>query len=340
MAEPGTTIIIKKIKKSAGHAAHGGAWKVAYADFVTAMMAFFLLLWLLGSTSEEQRSGLADYFTPVTLSSSTNSGAGGMLGGQTLATDGAAISNLTNLGVTVTLPSTLDEDEEQLDPDSDSEAMKKRREIDGNAEEEALDPDQLKTEALRKEIQSRQDDAFTEAMEELRFAISSNPELSALAQNVVMDVTQEGLRIQLVDQQGTSMFPSGSSEMFGRTEEMINQVVNTISSLDNEISIKGHTDSTPFHSDDGKYTNWELSTDRALASRRAMVKAGLDSSRITQVVGKADTDPYVVEEPTSPQNRRISIILLRDALPPVAEPVEKPKQQTPPPSILGTGAVD
>ncbi|MGO1117335.1 flagellar motor protein MotB [Rhodovibrionaceae bacterium A322] len=331
MAEPGAPVIIKKIKKGGGHGHHGGAWKVAYADFVTAMMAFFLLLWLLSSTSEEQRQGLADYFTPTTLSNSTNSGAGGMLGGQSVASEGAAMSNLATFGVTVTLPSTTDPDEEQLDPDPDS--LKKRREAGEDTDEEALDPEQLKTEALRKEIEARQDEAFSEAMEELRYAISSNPELAALAENVIMDVTAEGLRIQLVDQHGTSMFPSGSADMFGRTTEMIKQVVDAISHLENDISLKGHTDATPFRSADGRYTNWELSTDRAHASRRAMVEAGLDSGRITQVVGKADTEPFVKDDPTSPQNRRISIILLRDELPPAAKPAKKEAPQLPPPSI-------
>ncbi len=292
----GQTIIIKKVKKG-GHGHHGGAWKVAYADFVTAMMAFFLLLWLLNSTTQEQKKGIADYFAPASVAR-TNSGSGGVLGGQVLA-DGSRSGAGQPVTVNISLPSPLDgeaetgEDAEDKGAEDDAEASKSE-------------------EALRKEIEERENAKFEAAEKALRQAIDSVPDLKSMAKNLIVDQTPEGLRIQIVDQEGRSMFPSGGAQMYDHTKKLISLVVGAISQLPNKISIKGHTDATPFSGKNG-YSNWELSTDRAHASRRALVESGLTMDRIASVSGRAAQEPFVPEDPFSPRNRRISIILLREA---------------------------
>ncbi len=154
------------------------------------------------------------------------------------------------------------------------------------------------------------------ALEAIKQALNDSAELSDLSQNLLMDMTSEGMRIQIIDQEGGSLFHSGSAQMAERTRMLLGQIAQVISRLPNDVSITGHTDATPFGN--GKYTNWELSTDRALASRRALIAAGVDEKKISRVVGRADQEPLIEEDPFLPENRRISIILLRGApvLPP------------------------
>ncbi|NQV81194.1 MAG: flagellar motor protein MotB [Alphaproteobacteria bacterium] len=277
-------IINKKIKKGGGHGHHGGAWKVAYADFVTAMMAFFLLLWLLSSTTVEQRAGIGDYFTPTTSFRPGASGAGGILGGQTLSDSGAKIGEGGTPSVVV-----------ELTPPSGRDAKEK------DIEELAA---------------KREQESFEEAVQALNKAITDSPELSDLQENIQVDMTPEGMRIQIVDREGGSLFRAGSAEMTARTRDLLEQIAQVVATLPNDISISGHTDSSPFSR--GDYSNWELSSDRANASRRLLVTSGIDSSRIVQVVGKADQEPLIEEDPFLPENRRVSIVLRRTAavLPP------------------------
>lgn len=293
----GNVIIIKKVKKG-GHGSHGGAWKIAYADFVTAMMAFFLLMWLLANTSEEQKEGIADYFTPNPRVSSSTSGSDGVLGGKTITEEGAMIDDRSAIGVQVTLPP-AEETEEEPDPDAppgETASAKAAREAE---------------EAAQKAKFEEETKQFDEAEAALKRAIVEAPELRELVNNLVVDHTPEGLRIQLVDQNKKSMFPSGKADMFEHTTKLMELVVKAIGDLPQNISIKGHTDATPFAGRNG-YTNWELSTDRANASRRALISGGLSPERVVSVVGRAAMDPLIVEDPRSPQNRRISIILLRE----------------------------
>jgi chemotaxis protein MotB len=280
-------IIIKKVKKVAPAGHHGGAWKVAYADFVTAMMAFFLLLWLLNVTTDEQKRGIADYFSPASLARQS-SGSGGILGGATLSAEGAMRSQRSQVGLTLELPS------------SDEESVTKGH------EEGAPDEEQLE-DLLAK----REEEQFAAAEEALRQAIESVPELQALAKNLLIDQTPEGMRIQIVDQAKKSMFPIGRAEMYDHTEKLLSLVAGAIAQLPQKIAIKGHTDATPYVTDNG-YSNWELSTDRANSSRRALVKAGLPSERVDSVAGRADQEPLKPDRPFDPQNRRISVILLRE----------------------------
>ncbi len=276
-------IIVKKIKKSGG-GHHGGAWKVAYADFVTAMMAFFLLLWLLNVTTEEQKMGIADYFDPNPKVSTTVSGANGMLGGLTISKDGAMVK-----------------DAQPVTPQQEATP--------------ALKPGQEKMtdEKLKEELRKREEENFKKAEKAIKAAMSSSSELKELEKNLKMDMTPEGLRIQIVDQDGKPMFPSGSAEMYDRTQKLLAKVSEVIRKMPNEISVRGHTDSIPYSNGAG-YGNWELSADRANASRRVLVGAGFPENRVTNVLGKADKDHLMSDKPNDAENRRISIILLREEL--------------------------
>ena len=286
----GGNIIIKRVKKGE-HGSHGGAWKVAYADFVTAMMAFFLLLWLLNSVTEEQLDGIRDYFTPTIAASTSSSGAGGILGGQTIG-EGAQQSQTGTPAVVTLPPPTVGAGGEDLtDPNQGP----------------ARDPTEEDIEEARRAQEQAQ---FEDAAEELQQLIQGIPELSELENSLMIDNTPEGLRIQIVDQDGLPLFPSGSAAMFGYTREIIGLVARVINRLQNEISISGHTDATPFVDPSG-YSNWELSADRALATRRILEDFGVAEQRVAKVTGQAANEPLLEDDPTASQNRRISIVLLR-----------------------------
>lgn len=332
MAALEQTIIIKKVKKRGHPPHHGGAWKVAYADFVTAMMAFFLLLWLLNATTEEQKSGISDYFAPASVSRTTG-GSGGVLGGLSMSTDGNKKGQGAPLSVAVPLPTAEDppetnEDEnDPLDPSRPS-GPDAEGDATGNAMGDAagnakIDPKNLSEEETKKLLAEREEKMFRDAEAALRESIGKIPELRGFVDSLQIDHTPQGLRIQIHDQERTSMFPLGSALMYSHTRQLLQQVVKAIIKLPNKISLTGHTDATPY-SRTSSYTNWELSTDRALASRRAMVRAGLPAERITRVVGKAANEPLKADDPHSPINRRISIVLLRENHP-VPEKKDQPK---------------
>jgi chemotaxis protein MotB len=291
-------IIIKRIKKGGGHGHHGGAWKVAYADFVTAMMAFFLLMWLINTTSPEQKRGIADYFAPASVSETT-SGAGGILSGTALGTDGAK----QNGSMSVI---------QEMAPDS-------KHPDDGKAKDAARsssDAEATSTEALREQLRKREEASFASAAQSLRQALQDMPELSELSKNIIIDQTPEGLRIQLVDQEGRSMFNQGSAQPNDRAKLLLRAISKIINQLPNRISIYGHTSANAGGAKaDG---DWTLSAGRADASRRILQGAGVDPDRVYQVSGKAASEPLYPDDPALPGNRRIAIVLLREApvLPP------------------------
>ena len=293
MADELAPIIVKKIKK-AGHGHHGGAWKVAYADFVTAMMAFFLLLWLLNVTDAVQKQGISDYFAP-TVASSSESGAGGVLGGTSMQTEGAMTSNTGTPSVVSSISPP-----EQGSKDDASE--------DGKSE---ID----EAEFLEK-LAALEEASFEETKDQIKAAIATDPEMAGLEDNIIIDMTPEGLRIQIVDQYDESMFDPGSVSIKPRIKKLLAKIVKAIEPLPNNLAIDGHTDSFGFSN--SEYTNWELSSDRANSSRRALVEVGLDPQRIERVAGKADIDPMIADDPSNPGNRRISLTLLRETpvLPP------------------------
>jgi chemotaxis protein MotB len=273
-------VVIKRIKKGGHGGHHGGAWKVAYADFVTAMMAFFLLLWLLNAVTQEQLQGISNFFAPISASK-TQSAAGAILGGKTISEPGAAESSTAKATVTMDLP-----------PPKAGQG-----------------PQDEKSEEAAKEKQ-KEDEQFKKAEDDLKKAIEGVPAFRQLANSLLVDNTPEGLRIQIVDQDGLAMFPGGSAEMYQHTRRLLEVVGRIIKDLTQNISIAGHTDSTGF-ADLTKYSNWELSSDRANSARRALMQFGIPPERVSLVVGKAFTEPLVKEDAAHPRNRRLSIVLLR-----------------------------
>ena len=275
MADEGMRpIIVKRIKKTAG-GHHGGAWKIAYADFVTAMMAFFLLMWLLGSTSKGDLEGIAEHFkNPLKVAMEGGSGSGDsssvIKGG---GTDLTRRNGQVNKGDTET----------------------NRKTYDLNAAKEALERaegERLKT--LKAKIEA---------------VIEANPTLKKYQNQLLLDITSEGLRIQIVDEQNRPMFALAKAELQPYTKDILNVIGMVLNEVPNKIGLSGHTDSTPYSSDAG-YSNWELSADRANASRRALVVGGLSDEKILRVVGLAAAAPLDRADPFNPINRRISIIVM------------------------------
>jgi chemotaxis protein MotB len=272
-------IIIKRIKKG-GHAAHGGAWKIAYADFVTAMMAFFLLMWLLGSTAKGELQGIAAYFSsPLKVA---------MAGG-----DGSGNSSSVIPGGGNDL-SKVHGQVRRSDSDQNSD---RRVNIDHRAER--AKQDQARIRALQAKI---------DAM------ITEIPKLNEYRSQIRIDVTPDGLQIQIVDDQNRPMFDSGSALVKPYMRDILREIGAALGGVQNRVSLAGHTDSTPYGNGDRGYSNWELSADRANASRRELVAAGMPDDKLARVVGLAASDPLEPSNPRAAVNRRITItVLTREA---------------------------
>jgi chemotaxis protein MotB len=283
-------ILIKKVKKSGGHGHHGGAWKVAYADFVTAMMAFFLLMWLINTTDPEQKRGIAEYFAPASVSSTT-SGSGGILGGTALGDDGAQGSGSRSVI-------------EQLAP----EAPDQVEDAGQSSNLAAATENELREEIARREAQE-----FASAAASLRQAMQDMPELAELSRHLIIDQTPEGLRIQLVDQEGRSMFDNNSAQPNERARVLLRAVSRVINQLPNRVTVTGHTSAADGQRRASAPGDWSLSSSRADASRQILQGAGVDPDRVYQVSGKAGSDPLYPDDPTLAGNRRIAIVLLREA---------------------------
>ena len=290
-------IIVKKVKKG-GHDHHGGAWKVAYADFVTAMMAFFLLLWLLNVTTAEQKQAIAFYFDPFSVSNS-NSGSGGILGGQSMLAPGASISTTTAPGTETAIPTAnTSGDDRGNDASSSRDVVRDGgfSDLDGG--------EMLSVEEIRE---------YNDVAQQLFAALAAQDMLDEAKENLIVEQTTEGLRIQIVDSERRAMFEPGGIEPLPFVREILTNIVAAIADLDNKVDISGHTDASALTSLRGvPYDNWDLSADRANAARRVMQEAGLDTERLSRVVGKASSDPLLPDMPLAPANRRISMVLLRD----------------------------
>jgi chemotaxis protein MotB len=284
-------ILIKKVKKVIAGGHHGGAWKVAYADFVTAMMAFFLLMWLINTTDPEQKRGIAEYFAPASVSETT-SGSGGLLGGTALGQDGAKSAGSMSV---------LQQMAPEAPPNAPAEA--------GTSANVASASD----EALKAEIAKREAQEFQSAAESLRQAMQRMPELAELSKQLIIDQTPEGLRIQLVDQEGRSMFDQNSARPNARAQVLLRAISGVINRLPNRISITGHTSAVAGSGRASTPADWPLSSGRADASRSILQQAGVDPDRIYSVAGKAGSDPLYPDDPSLAGNRRIAIVLLREA---------------------------
>ena len=283
MAENKPTVIVRRVKK-AGHAAHhGGAWKVAYADFVTAMMAFFLVLWLVASTSKPERGAISEYFrNPSPLSGTSSTPAPGMAG------PGGASTSMIKLGGAADVSRGTSNDPFQ----NQQESIPK-----------AVDPDSRQQE--KKQLEA--------LMQELTEAISKSQALEPFKDQLLLDLTPEGLRVQIVDKQNRPMFDLGGAALKPYTQTILRELANYLNHVPNRISLTGHTDTAAYSTQHG-YGNWELSADRANAARRALVDGGLDEAKVTRVVGLASSVLFDKTNPANPINRRISIVVMtRDA---------------------------
>jgi chemotaxis protein MotB len=268
----------KKVYKADGH--HGGAWKVAYADFVTAMMAFFLLMWLLNATTEDQRKGLADYFNPSIPISRISGGGSDALNGdsifteETLARSGSGSSHERSI-------------ESPASNASMAEASSKQEAAAGTSEAE--------TQAIAENLQS------------LKTALDEQSQ--QLSEHLMIKMSPDGIVLELVDSESTPLFPVGRSEPSDLLIELLVVVAESFGTFQNNIKIVGHTDNRRYRND-AIYDNWNLSADRANAARRLLLRSGIDPARVREVTGKADTDPLIKDDPAAAQNRRISITIL------------------------------
>ena len=360
----GSIIIKREEVVEGGH--HGGAWKVAYADFVTAMMAFFLLMWLLNATTEEQRRGLADYFTPTNALSQASSGNGRIFGGRTPNERGELVSDR---GTRSVMPGQAEQIPDQDDPESDrapnastrgaadeplrpdgqdadpgggqgtrAERQAGRQQAGGGtAAVRAPSPAQALGQAqhlanagtgsnappgttrgiddasLRAELERRERESFEQAAEQIRQAVAADPRLREIAAQLSIDQTPEGLRIQLLDEDKSPMFASGSAVLHERAKLLLLKIAPVLAHMQERLSIAGHTDATPFRGSDR--SNWELSSERANATRRLLVEQGVAEARLRSVTGNADRDPLLPADPFAAANRRIAITVLRAAGP-------------------------
>ncbi len=273
-------IVIKRIKKvSGGH--HGGAWKIAYADFVTAMMAFFLLMWLLGSTASGDLKGIADYFqNPLKIASQGGSGTGDSSsvlkgGGKDLTRRAGQVKS------------------------GDVEAKSK-----------TINLKEANAEQARREFEEQEQAVLGQLKENIEKLIESNPALKQFKNQLLIDITSEGLRIQIVDEQNRPMFDSSSADLKSYTKTILREIGKALNAVSNKVSLSGHTDATQYSGGDKGFSNWELSANRANASRRELIAGGMDEHKVLRVVGLASTVLFDKNDPLSSVNRRISIVVL------------------------------
>ena len=272
-------IIVKRVKK-AGHSAHGGAWKIAYADFVTAMMAFFLLMWLLGSTAKGDLNGIAEYFqSPLKVT---------LMGG-----DGTGNSD-------------------SILPGGGRDLSKNSGQVDGG------DAERAKTTMgaqLARMDEIRKDNVRIEALKQkMTTLITQNPKLAEFQSQIRIDKVTDGLQIQIVDEQNRPMFDVGSALVKPYMRDILREIGAALGDIENVVTLSGHTDATPYGSGDRGYSNWELSADRANASRRELVAGGMPDNKLLRLQGMAASDPLDLDNPTGPINRRISItVMTREA---------------------------
>ena len=268
-------IVIKRIKKVAG-GHHGGSWKIAYADFVTAMMAFFLLMWLLGSTAKGDLQGIAEYFrTPLKVALAGGSGSGDS--SSVIKGGGTDLSRTTG----------------------------QVQKTDAPEDKKTINLQAAKAELARRELES-----LKRLKARVELAIADNPKLAPFRNQIKLELTPEGLQIQIVDEQNRPMFDSGRAALKDYTRDLLQEIGKLLNGVENAISIAGHTDAAQYALGERGYSNWELSADRANASRRELVAGGMDETKVLRVVGLSSSVPLVKADPLDPTNRRISLVVL------------------------------
>ena len=305
------TVIVRRVKKIQRGGHHGGSWKVAYADFVTAMMAFFLVMWLVGALTTKQREAVSDYFkNPSPMAGASPAPAPGMSG------PGGASNSMIKLGGTMDLPKGPGDQFTRNPADQPSDAQQRKLE-------------QQRLEALKKELEE---------------AISKSQALEPFKDQLLLDLTPEGLRIQIVDKQNRPMFDLGSAQLMPYTSEILHEIARFVNRVPNRISLAGHTDTANYATRIG-YSNWELSADRANSARRALLEGGMAAAKVVRVVGFGPAVPFDENNPLNPINRRISIVVMTKEAEDAAlnrnqgmpVPVPAPTAGTPPPVAAKPG---
>lgn len=281
-------IVVKKINVVAA-AAHGGAWKIAYADFVTAMMAFFLLMWLLGSTAQGDLEGIADHFqNPLKIALQGGSGSGDSSsiiqgGGEDLSRSIGQVKRAT----------------EESKRGINLDAAKGREVARLEGEGEGPEAEAIRERARLVDLKGR-----------IEAIIEADPKLRSFRKQILMDITSEGLRIQIVDEQNRPMFSTASADLQAYTRDLLRAIGRSLNDVPNRLSLAGHTDAARYAGGERGFSNWELSSNRANASRRELIAGGLDPVKVVRVVGLADTIPFDADDLLDPTNRRISIVVM------------------------------
>ncbi len=304
MSDESQRPIIIKRRKVVAAGAHGGAWKIAYADFVTAMMAFFLLMWLLGSTTKGELEGIADYFkNPLRLTMQGGSGAGD------------ATSIIKGGGKDLTRSAG------QMDR---AIIRERKRPID--------------LEAAQAELEKREMARLEDLKGKLDAVIEANPALNIYRRQLLIDITSEGLRIQIVDEKNRPMFELGRAQLLSHTKDILHEIGKVLNEVPNRISLSGHTDATPYFGGERGYSNWELSTERANASRRELLAGGMREDKVMRVVGLSSAVLFNKADPLSPVNRRISVIVMKkrteDSVSNDGQQIDVAQEELPDPSAL------
>ena len=315
-------IIIKKIEDGHG-GAHGGAWKIALADMMTAMMAFFLLMWLLGASNADQRKSIADYFKPTSHSLTPVgqlAGSNGVLGGRSIIDPDAFPYGSRQTGLLERLtPRSEGGPNPETDPGPENENEAKDPSKGGKGEglgagaggqgEGGSDPEKM-SKAERKAAAEQEDkENFEKLEQELKEKLSENKKFESLKDKVAISRDKDGLRIEIIDNADFAMFPSGGVGMQGKAAALIAEVAASLGDMPNKVAIRGHTDAVPFQNPEGK-NNWSLSADRAEATRQILQKKGITEERFKRIEGVADTDPFNPKDKFDPRNRRMSITVL------------------------------
>jgi chemotaxis protein MotB len=269
-------IVVRRVKKGGHGGHHGGAWKIAYADFVTAMMAFFLLMWLLGSTSKGELNGIAEYFNnPMKLAMGGGSGSG----------DSSSI--VTGGGTDLTR----------------SNGQVKKGDIEAKKRSVNL-------QALKASNQKAEAERLKQLMSSVEKMLDSGAKLKPYRNQIRLDITKDGLRIQIVDDQNRPMFDNGRAAVKDYMRDLLQSIGGVLNEVDNKVTLSGHTDAYAFQNSRRGYSNWELSADRANASRRELIAGGMSEDKIYRVVGLAASVPFNAQDPMDPANRRITIIVM------------------------------
>jgi chemotaxis protein MotB len=291
-------IVIKKVIDDGHGGAHGGAWKIALADMMTAMMAFFLLMWLLGSTTEDQRKSIADYFKPTSHSNVTMgqlAGSNGILGGRSIIDpDGFPFSSKQTAAM------------ERLTPRS--EGGPTENDPSPNSSERA-NPDQVSEAEKKKIVEEADKAAFDKLEKEVSERLEKSPNLENLKEQVKFVREKDGLRIEIIEKADFAMFALGTTRLLPRAQALLNEVAKSLGTMPNQLALRGHTDSVAFSNTDNR-NNWSLSAERAEATRLLVEKNGVKATRFARIEGVADTAPYNPNDPLDPRNRRISITVL------------------------------